>query len=147
MTVGRMGRGAVFVVGWTVFQLASPAVSDSISGNEQAALRNFKYRPATTLQAGRIKVDFVGEILNQSNVRWKASICVRWYDSDGFEIDHDRGGDVDLGPGQSDASTGHALFEPNLWGQIVSIKAYVATYGCADAPGEAISAVLRLKPR
>ena len=141
MVLARTRFGALIVVGW-VFVQTLPAISEDTPNSEQAKLLNFKYKPYDVTDQ---KLVFVGQVVNNSQTRWKASICVRLYDADGFEIENAGGGKVNLGPGQSDDSNGDTRLEPKLWAQVVSIKAYVATYGCADSPGEAISPVIELK--
>jgi hypothetical protein len=143
MILARIRFGALIVIGW-VFVQTLPAISENTPNSEQAKLLNFRYKPYDVLGT-KLKVAFVGQVVNNSHTRWKASICVRLYDADGFEIEKAIGGQVNLGPGQSDASNGDTQLEPKLWAQVVSIKAYVATYGCSDSPGEAISPVIELK--
>ena len=112
MVLARTRFGALIVVGW-VFVQTLPAISEDTPKSEQAKLLNFKYKPYDVTDQ---KLVFVGQVVNNSQTRWKASICVRLYDADGFEIEHAGGGKVNLGPGQSDASNGDTRLEPKLWG-------------------------------
>jgi hypothetical protein len=144
MILARIRLGALIAIGWVFVQIL-PAISENTPNSEQAILLNFKYKPYDVLGTTDLKVAFVGQVVNNSHTRWKASICVRLYDADGFEIEKTSGGAVNLGPGQSDASNGDMRLQSKLWVQVVSIKAYVASYGCADSPGEAISPVIELK--
>lgn len=148
-------------------QPAPPASSASSSDRKPAADATFdgSYGAPTTPRMGNLTlsdfaigvkraeypdgldVSFVTRLSNNSETRWKASTCIRYYDSRNLEIDHDFGGAVNIGPTQSDLSNGHTRMAPNLWAQVVTIRAYAAAYGCADSSGEAISPVLTLNRR
>ncbi len=93
---------------------------------------------------GRV-ISYVAKAKNPSSSRLKAMSCIRFYDKDGFEIEHSSGGEVNLEPGGEDSITGKVFIKSDVVSQIVNSKLYLARFGCADSPAEAIGEVLTTK--
>ena len=91
------------------------------------------------------RLSYVVTVENVSGARVKGGVCVRFFDADGFEIQHDSSGEINFSPKAIENANGYALIEPKLEREIANVKLYFAKYRCADSPSEAISNVVSIK--
>jgi hypothetical protein len=109
-----------------------------------ADLVDFKYRLDEGKHGG-MTLRMVGTVVNKTSAECEGSIVLRLYDTDGFELHDQMSGKVRLTSRESDAATGDGRIDAEEWARITSLKVYVAEFGTADSPGEAISPVYEMR--
>jgi hypothetical protein len=107
-----------------------------VSNNNLAEISELKFRYDDR------RISFVAKVKNTSPDILKGKSCMRFYDKDGFEINKLHGDVINIESKGEDAINGSGFVKDDLIDQIKTIKLYVARFGCADSPAEAISAVL-----
>ncbi len=88
------------------------------------------------------RILFIAKVKNSSAKILNGKPCMRLYDKDGFEIDKLYGDTVNIESNGLAEINGSGYINSNSIDQIKTIKLYIARFGCADSPVEAISAVL-----
>ncbi len=91
------------------------------------------------------KVSYVAQINNTSSQKLEGKVCLRFYDKEGFEVAKLLGDELNIESKGKSSITGSRYIKSDLIDQVTTAKLYVARFGCADSPAEAISAVLDSK--